>query len=523
MKKWLVLLSISITLMGCQNTESEGEFLSQANQLASPNKQKKVIVVIIDSMTKPIIDQGLKQGALPALSFLIENGSIYHDLVAPFPSMSVTIESTLLTGASPSEHRLPGLTWYDRNSDTLIDYGATIGRTVKLGARDVLMNGLIHLNNDHLSPKTETVFEALQSENYTTGSVNMLVYRGNNSHGVTVPAYMQQILNLEENLYTKGPDLLSLGQVIKPKILQGNNSSQGLFHKYGVNDEYSATVVSSLIKENQQPDFLMTFFPNFDKNAHRRGPENLEDFAKTDQALQQIFNSFESWEKALEETTFIIMGDHGQNKIVANKADALINLEPLIEPYKAASLLDEPSSGDIIIANNHRMAYLYPVNKSLTFHAIKDLLLQDSRIDHLAWLEGEELIIFQGGEDGVLRVKEQGIWTDRYGQSWSLTGNTAIADIETLSSSIIYKDYPDLFHQLFEALKSHDSPMIVTAKPGHSLYTEGAPVHIDGGEHGGLHKTDTLTSIIISSKTMIPYKRRMEDLKPYFQSLFNEE
>ncbi|MFC0559788.1 alkaline phosphatase family protein [Halalkalibacter alkalisediminis] len=523
MRAIIVWILIGCLLVGCGDNRPEGATLVQSTK-ADPLNEKKVIVVLIDSMTKPVIEEGMKNGALPALSYLMERGSVSHDLVAPFPSMSVPIETTIITGTSLKEHKLPGLVWYDSEADTLIDYGSTLVKYWKLGMNDTLMNSLVHLNTNHISPQTETIYESLNQKGYSSGAVNMLAYRGDETHTITLPVYVKTLLHVNGKMETKGPDLLAFGQAVQPKVIQGKNVKDSLYQRFGLNDSFSAEVTETLIKEKQQPDFLMVFFPDYDKDAHTHGPVSIEHFANTDLHLQTILNAYESWEQALEENIFVVMGDHGQDLLKEKKEVAAIELEPLLDPLVVAPLLDEPSSGDVVIANNHRSAYLYPTTDVIHYTDIAERLQQDSRIDHLAWLEEEELILYQVGTEGVLRVKENGDWTDSYGQTWTIDGNHQIADI-TLNDNqtITFGDYPDIFHQLYSALNSHLSAMVVTARPGHVISSEGSPVHQGGGEHGGLHKNDTLTSIIISGTDKELEDHRMEALKEFFIELLEDQ
>ncbi|MFC0472975.1 alkaline phosphatase family protein [Halalkalibacter kiskunsagensis] len=523
-RTYLFFMLICFLLVGCEENQPEGAMLPQSAETGAVGDHKDVIVVLIDSMTELVIKDGLKRSSLPAISYLIENGFVHHDLIAPFPSMSVAIESTLITGTSPKEHKVPGLVWYDPNDDVIVDYGSTLSKYWKLGVNDTLVNTLVHLNTNHLSPNVETVYEALHDKGYSTGSINFLVYRGHKSHDLTVPTYVKTLFRLPEKLQTKGPDLLAFGQATKPKVSQNQKVDDALYQRFGLNDSYSAQVTAKLIKENQQPDLTMIFFPNYDKDAHKHGPVSPEHFARADGYLQDILNAYESWDKALEENVFIIMGDHGQDQLKDKKEEVAIELEPLLDPYTVAPLLDEPSSGDVVISNNHRMAYLYPTS-NISYFDLASKLHQDYRIDHLSWLEGEELVIYQSGKEGVLRIKEGGDWQDQYGQTWTINGNKSIVDIHLNQSEmkLEYGNYPDVFHQLYGALLSHSETMIVTAKPGYTLKSEGAPVHNKGGEHGGLHKNDTRTSIVIAGTDKELHDRRMESLKEYFLSLFDDE
>ncbi|WP_062046689.1 alkaline phosphatase family protein [Bacillus sp. JCM 19034] len=517
MKKILVILVI-LLLVSCQK-EQQGQTSFSIQQTA--NNEKKVIVIMIDSMTEKILEKGFREGRLPALSYLAEQGTIYHDVVAPFPSMSVTIESSLLTGDSPHEHQIPGLTWYDAHSDTLISYGDSIPSVWKLGRKTTLMNALINLNNEHLNKQSETIYESIKRNELSSGSVNMLVYRGNKEHKLVVPTFVKTLFHLDSSEYqTKGPDVLTFGKAIQPKT----NSSlpDSALENLGLNDHYSSEVIAHLIKENQQPHFLMAYFPDFDKLAHHHGPYAIDYFASVDQHIQRILNAYDSWEKALEDTTFVILGDHGQSALVDDRERAGIDVETIVNPYTIAPLYDSPSLGDVVVANNHRMAYIYAINERLTFYELGEMFLSDERIDHVAWLDGDDLVIQQQGKEGYLRVSNGGPWIDKYDQKWSFEGNLDIAHITIDDNGVIkYEDYPDIFHQLESALNSHTESLIVTAKPGYTLQSEGAPVHAGGGEHGGLHKDDTITSMIISNRNKLPEKRRMSDLYEYFHTLFD--
>ena len=37
--------------------------------------------------------------------------------------MSVTIDSTLITGTNPDKHKIPGLVWYNEDEQRIINYG----------------------------------------------------------------------------------------------------------------------------------------------------------------------------------------------------------------------------------------------------------------------------------------------------------------------------------------------------------------------------------------------------------------
>ncbi len=73
-----------------------------------------VIVMVIDSLMDKPLQDAIKNNKAPALNYLIENGQYFPNVVSSFPTMSVTIDTSLLTGTYPDQHKIPGLVWYDK-------------------------------------------------------------------------------------------------------------------------------------------------------------------------------------------------------------------------------------------------------------------------------------------------------------------------------------------------------------------------------------------------------------------------
>ncbi|WP_100407131.1 alkaline phosphatase family protein [Bacillus solitudinis] len=519
MKQWILFLFVCFFLVACQDKQPEGASLQGGHPSSI---QKNVIAIIIDSMTDDLVQSAQVEGKIPALSYLMKQGHYVPDFIAPFPTMSVVIESTLMTGAEPNVHQIPGIVWYKEDENRLINYGSTIPGMWKLGMGDSLTNTIYHLNNTHLSDDTVTIFEKLHEKGHTTGAVNTLIYRGPTDHIITIPFSAHRVLG--DKVYkTKGPDILSLGQAVKPKVIQNKTLSDTLYQRYGFHDKYSTEVVEQLISSKEQPQFLMVFLPDLDKKIHNEGPDYVEGLGEADYFLQKILNSYDNWEKALDENIFIVFGDHGQDKILADKNEAAIEVEPLLEPYTIAPLLDEPTSADFFIANNHRMMYLYQGLIDRPWKELLPSILSDTRLDHIAYLDGDEMVITNSQLNQEIRVKKDGNWIDEFGESWQLHGDVSLVDVELnhTKQQIYYGQYPNVFKQFYHALHSHSRPLIVTAKPGHVLKSEASPVYTGGGEHGGLHINDTNTAMIIAGTDKLPADRRMESFKAYILSLFN--
>ncbi|WP_231478680.1 alkaline phosphatase family protein [Virgibacillus halodenitrificans] len=77
------------------------------------SSNKPVILLNIDSLMPQPLEIAVQTDQTPALKFLMENGMYFSNMVNSFPTMSVTIDSSLLTGTYPDKHQIPGLHWFD--------------------------------------------------------------------------------------------------------------------------------------------------------------------------------------------------------------------------------------------------------------------------------------------------------------------------------------------------------------------------------------------------------------------------
>lgn len=121
----------------------------------------------------------------------MEHGRLYPDVVSSYPTMSVTIDSTLLTGTYSDKHRVPGLVWYDENEKRLVNYGSAREEVFKLGVKQVAEDNLYKLNHKHLHRDVKTIHETLADAGQQSASINALVYRGNEKRRCIFPKSQQ--------------------------------------------------------------------------------------------------------------------------------------------------------------------------------------------------------------------------------------------------------------------------------------------------------------------------------------------
>src|SRR5699024_9981293 len=140
--------------------------------------ERPIVLIVIDSLMDQPLQTAIQEGNAPNLQFLIENGRYYKQIVSSYPTMSISIDSTLLTGEYSDQHHIPGLVWFDVKNKQMINYGSAIGETWKTGLKNVLENTLYHVNHTHLTSQLPTIHESLAKQGLHTASINSLIYRG---------------------------------------------------------------------------------------------------------------------------------------------------------------------------------------------------------------------------------------------------------------------------------------------------------------------------------------------------------
>lgn len=71
-----------------------------------------------------------------------------------------------------------------------------------------------------------------------------------------------------------------------------------------------------------------------DKTVHKHGPLDTKGLQSLDLNLQKILNSFSTWEDALTNNIWILLGDNGQAPIENDPERALIDLRKLLGSYR---------------------------------------------------------------------------------------------------------------------------------------------------------------------------------------------
>ena len=481
--------------------------------------QKPIVLLVIDSLMSEQLQEVIKEEKAPAFSYLMDSGQFFPDFISSYPTMSVTIDSTLLTGTYANEHKVPGLIWFKEDEERMVSYGSGIREMWDNGIKKVASDSVIHLNESHLSKDVETVHEELAHIRISSGSINGLLYRGAYHQELYVPKLLSLVGLLPKELKVNGPEVLSLGAL--SQYNPTNDWNKASWKRMGVNNDFTVKELTYLIQHNRLPAFTLAYLPDADAPIHKKGPNDTSGLVKTDQALQEILNGFDSWEKAVEEVTWIILGDSGQSAVKEEKETALIDLNVLLKEYTFWE--QENKDGQLAIAINERMAYVYLKDDKIDIEDVVEILQEDERIGFISWKDEETNYVKRSNGEDVFTFSPEGPYKDQYKQTWKLDGDISILDIKLdQDGSLRYSAYPDALARLNGALHSQNGKVIIVdAKPGYEFIEKHSHDHAGGGAHGSLHKSDSVVPLIVVGETMNPPSNRLVDIKKWIVQMLS--
>ncbi len=456
---------------------------------------RPIHLIIIDSWHPRLLLRELER--LPAISHLLRAGLLDPACISTFPTVTPTALSTLVTGATPTGHGIQGIMWYSRAEDRYIHYWPSPQSFRQGTLPGVLRDILLNLNGAHLHGRTPTLFEILEGEDLSVGCVNFPIARGGHDHAARLPWLVRWASGLDKEILMRGPRHYYYGDVLRPPGF----APQGPFFKYGLTDRRAGDYGAAMIRAHR-PDFQLVYLNEHDLRSHQHGPMGCAFSLRiVDRQVGKLMTAYGSWDAAVSEARWILVGDHAQSDI-GGFAGYAVNVYRAFRRLKVAPLGGAGLARggyDLAIAPNDRSALLYLADRSLLDATLAELRTWPS-IAQIAWKDnppagsepGARITCLQPDSGRLLSWKPGGPYRDAFGRSWSLEGDPGVLDLRFDAHHLIDGDYPDALGRLAGSLAG-DPDLVITAKLGYEFTTG---FTMGKGNHGSLHREDSCVPLL---------------------------
>jgi hypothetical protein len=419
---------------------------------------KKLILALVDGLTPAMLESAVGTNESPALTLLAENAR-YTRAVSVFPSLTPVCVSSIVTGAFPDTHRIPHLVWYHRGQERLVEYGSSFGAIRRAGMRQSIVDAILNLSGEHLSPDASTVFERLADAGLTTAAVNITCYRGRTPHRTTIPGVTRSALGPKRFFFY---NLFESDETGAPAAWRNRSA--------GTIDEYAAAVGRWLVTRDGF-DFFVFYLSDYDYLSHAHGPDSSrEGIARVDRALWSLVEAAGGPDEFLERYAVLLCSDHGQTHVSGSA-----RLQTRFRDV----------DGVVVTASN-RAGMVYRLESCrLDVPELASRLDREPSVDLVAYRDGDRVVVRKEGEE--------------------------LAELNGA--------YPDAHRRLDGALRNPNAgDVLVSAAPGYEFADLGGHDHAGGGSHGSLVTGDSEVPVLLAGVEGEP--RSIVDFAPLVLSHF---
>lgn len=452
---------------------------------------KKLVLVVIDSLTPEMLERTVDEGGAPVLGELLRRGTYVSDGISVFPSVTPAASASITTGAGVDAHGVPNINWYHRGEARYVEYGSSWPATRTFGVLRTINDIVYNMNFEHLNRATPTVFEQLDDAGVRTACTPFLIFRGRTRHELALQGWarrLAQATNFRHAVY--GPAELFYGELYSSRAVD----CRPTLARPGTRDAYSGCVGEHLARYELY-DFLLFSLPDNDHYSHRNGPEaTTTSIALADRALQRLADGVGGTESFLEQNAVVVMADHSQSRVTRS-----IRLQDALEDWRILLPNDpRPQEAELAFSPGGRGAMLYLLGEREGLPPPPKLLHQ------LQAVEGVELVAWK--QDGEASVRTQGrevrfapgsSLQDLRGARWDMDGDLAALDLTRDGEGVASATYPNALSRLWAALESPSTgDVLLSGAPDYEFVDWGGASHAGGGSHGSLRVEDSVVPLV---------------------------
>lgn len=462
--------------------------------------KRRVVYVIVDGMGTEAFEQATSSGRAPAFAFLKAHGSYVRDSVAVFPTITPAATASLITGATPAAHGIPGMCWYDRDAQRFVNYGQSPRAAIVEGLSQVVRDVMLNLNSKHLSPDVDTIHEQLDRMGLTTASINFMLFRGPYMHDVNPNLLAKALFRKKLPDQAPGPkehyfaDAITGPSDACTKLI----SARGIEKRIRATDAWAACVTRELL-ERDAADMILFYLHENDHCSHKDGPDTqVDNLAEADEHLAYVLDAFDSWEQAVEEVGFVVTADHAQSPI-SNEKDHILDLDEVLSDFKRVPRKrgkEHFKNNDVAAAGNGRIGFIYlnEARKQELHGPVVDTLVSTRGIDQVMWREEDSYVVTS--KRGTLRFRQgegADCVVDERDNKWVYEGDLAAVGGVTEGNEIRTPEYPLAFWRIKCGIDlDRMGDIVFTNDLTFETKDLAGGDHRGGGDHASLHVQDSM-------------------------------
>jgi hypothetical protein len=455
---------------------------------------RKLVLIVIDSLTVEMLDRAVEAGKAPALAEIVRRGTHIRDCVSVFPSVTPVASASIVTGTGLERHGVPSINWFHRGEDRYVEYGSSWPATRTFGVLRTLNDIVYNMNFEHLSRTDLTFFESLDDAGIRTACTPFLIFRGRTRHELALQGWMRRVahaVNFRHAVY--GPAELFYGELYASRQVD----CRPTLARPGTRDAYSGCV-GAYLAEYGLYDFLLFSLPDNDHHSHRYGPDaTVTSIALADQSVQQLVDPSGGIEAFLEENAVIVMADHAQTPV-----QQPVRIVDAFPEWRVRRPTDErPGLAELAVSPGARSAMVYLLGsggqRDKRLARVNRRLGEVEGVDLVMWKENGEACV--SSARGELHFAPGTGLEDARGRRWDLDGALETLDGVLEGGRVSSPDYPDAFGRIWAALASKSTgEVLVSASPGYEFVDWGGSHHVGGGSHGSLHRDDSIVPLVFA-------------------------